>query len=553
MKQKIGITGLAFMAASSIFSVIGFSCKTSPQMYTSSDSLIKQKVNEFIKVKLTTDLSVLSENDKKILPLFFKVGQIMDDLYWQQAWGDKQELLSGITDENLKAFVEINYGAWERLNGNKSFIDQIGAKPEGANFYPVDMTKDEFEKIADSTKTSEYTVIRRNAAGAPIVVPYNLEYNEGLKKASELLKKASDLAEDEGLKYYLKLRSEALITGNYFDSDMAWLDMKQNNIDFVVGPIETYEDALFGQKASFEAYILVKDHEWSYKLKRFATLLPVLQQSLPVEQKFKSETPGTDSDLGAYDVLFYGGDCNAGSKTIAINLPNDSRVQLAKGSRKLQLKNAMRAKFDHILVPISQQLIVPEQISNITFDAFFENTMFHEVAHGLGIKNTINGKGEVQDALKETASPIEEAKADILGLYMVTKLTEMGQLGENNLMDYYVTFLAGIFRSVRFGAASAHGKANMMRFNYFEKHGAFSYNEETGLYRVNFDAMKQAVSNLSADLIILQGNGDYDLAKNWLETKGVVPPSLQKGLDKISSAGIPRDIVFEQGETVVGL
>ncbi len=477
----------------------------------------------------------------------------MDDLYWQQAWGDKQELLSGITDENLKAFVEINYGPWERLNGNKSFIDQIEAKPEGANFYPVDMTKDEFEKIADSTKTSEYTVIQRNAAGAPIVVPYNLEYNEGLKKASELLKKASDLAEDEGLKYYLKLRSEALITGNYFDSDMAWLDMKQNNIDFVVGPIETYEDALFGQKASFEAYILVKDHEWSYKLKRFATLLPVLQQSLPVEQKFKSETHGTDSDLGAYDVLFYGGDCNAGSKTIAINLPNDSRVQLAKGSRKLQLKNAMRAKFDHILVPISQQLIVPEQISNITFDAFFENTMFHEVAHGLGIKNTINGKGEVQDALKETASPIEEAKADILGLYMVTKLTEMGQLGENNLMDNYVTFLAGIFRSVRFGAASAHGKANMMRFNYFEKHGAFSYNEENGLYRVNFDAMKQAVSDLSADLIILQGNGDYDLAKNWLETKGVVPPSLQKGLDKISSAGIPRDIVFEQGETVVGL
>ncbi len=282
--------------------------------------------------------------------------------------------------------------------------------------------------------------------------------------------------------------------------------------------------------------------------------MPTLQKSIPVEEEYKKEVPGSDSDLGAYDVIFYGGDCNAGSKTIAINLPNDPKVHIQKGSRKIQLKNSMKAKFDKILVPISKLLIEEEQLQHITFDAFFQNTMFHEVAHGLGIKNTLDGKGSVREALKETASAIEEGKADILGLYMVDKLTEMGELGDDQvLMDNYVTFMAGIFRSIRFGASSSHGKANMIRFNYFKEKGAFAKNEETGKYSVDFDKMRQAMIDLSAEILVLQGDGDYAKAKTMLKEMGTIQPDLQKDLDRIGEAGIPRDIVFDQGIQVLGL
>jgi hypothetical protein len=364
---------------------------------------------------------------------------------------------------------------------------------------------------------------------------------------------AAELAEDAGLKNYLNLRAEALLSDDYLESDLAWMDMKTNNIDFVVGPIENYEDALFGYKAAHESFILVKDREWSSKLARFAVLLPELQESLPVPDEYKKEVPGSDSDLGVYDAIYYAGDCNAGSKTIAINLPNDERVHIEKGSRKLQLKNSMRAKFEKILVPISGVLIAEDQRKHITFDAFFENTMFHEVSHGLGIKNTINGKGAVRKVLSDQYSALEEGKADIAGLFMVTKLAEMGELGEKDLMDNFVTFMAGIFRSVRFGATSSHGKANMVRFNYFQEKGAFTRDNVSGTYRVNYDAMFQAMLDLTKDILIIQGNGDYEAAKKMLTEKGYIKEGLQKDLDRINEKGIPKDIVFEQGLEVLGL
>ncbi|MCW3805967.1 dipeptidyl-peptidase 3 family protein [Plebeiibacterium marinum] len=533
------------------------SCKDAKQTKASYESAIpdvKEKVEEFIPVELKTDLSQLTENERLMLPILFEAGKIMDDLFWKQAWGDKGALMQGIQDDYLKKFVDINYGPWERLNNNTSFIKGIGAKPLGANFYPQDMTKPEFDALENEAKNSLYTLLKRDDAGKLTVVPYHEAYQEELTKVSGLLKKAAGYADDEGLKDYLLKRSEALLTGEYFESDMAWMSMKNNTIDFVVGPIENYEDALYGAKAAFEAFILVKDKEWSGKLAHFATLLPQLQAALPVDKKYKSEVPGSDSDLGAYEVIFYGGDCNAGSKTIAINLPNDPKVHVEKGSRKLQLKNSMKAKFDKILVPISQLLIDDDQQKNISFNAFFENTMFHEVAHGLGIKRTLDGKGTVREALKETASAIEEGKADILGLYMVDMLTDMNELGEDQvLMDNYVTFMAGLFRSIRFGASSSHGKANMIRFNYFKEKGAFSRNGETGKYRVDFEKMRKAMVELSADILIMQGDGDYAKAKQMIEEKGFIQPELQADLDRIAQAGIPRDIVFKQGKNVVGL
>ncbi|NJD19384.1 MAG: Zn-dependent hydrolase, partial [Gemmatimonadetes bacterium] len=308
---------------------------------------------------------------------------------------------------------------------------------------------------------------------------------------------------------------------------------------------------LFGYKAAHEGFVLVKDLAWSERLARFAGFLPELQKGLPVDAKYKAETPGTGADLNAYDVVYYAGQANSGGKTIAINLPNDEEVQRAKGSRRLQLKNAMRAKFDRIMVPIAQALVADDQVANVTFDAFFANVMFHEVAHGLGVNQTVNGKGTVRTAMKEHASALEEGKADIVGLYMVEQLHDRGEMTEGTIEDAYVTFMAGLFRSVRFGAADAHGKANMVTFNFFRERGAFSRDDATGKYRVDFAAMDAAVDELSALILQLQGEGDYEGAGALLAEKGVVPADLQAELDKIDGLGIPRDIVFQQGWSVL--
>lgn len=343
------------------------------------------------------------------------------------------------------------------------------------------MTKEEFDALDDPRKTDWYSVVRRDTTGKLIVLSYHEAYPEEVAKASKLLEEAAELAEDPGLKNYLALRAKALLDDDYLASDLAWMDMQNNTLDFVVGPIETYEDQLYGYKASHSGQILVKDKEWSKRLSEYAKYLPKLQENLPVPAKYKKEKANANPDMNAYDVIYYAGDCNAGSKNIAINLPNDPRVHAAKGSRKLQLKNSMQAKFEKMVVPISKLLITPEQQKHINFDAFFENVMFHEVAHGLGVKYTLNGKQDVRSALQSYYTSIEEGKADILGLYCVTKLAEWGVLENKDLMDNYVTFIAGIFRSVRFGAASAHGKANMMQFAHLMESGAISKDEATDI------------------------------------------------------------------------
>ncbi len=515
------------------------------------DPVIRDKTSEFKKVRLTTDLSHLSVQQIEMLGYLFDAADIMDEIYWTQAYGEKDKLRAQITDESVWDFVEINYGPWERLNNNKPFLG-YGSKPAGANFYPADMTKEEFEAFDAEDKASLYTLIKRQEDGSLESIPYHIAYGEQVKEAAELMRKAAALAEDEGFKKYLELRAEALLTDDYLESDMAWMDMKTNDIDFIVGPVENYEDALYGYKAAHESFILAKDEEWSKKLEHFAALLAALQKKLPVPAEYKKEVPGSDSDLGVYDAIYYAGDCNAGSKTIAINLPNDERVHIEKGSRKLQLKNAMRFKFEEILVPISEVLIAEDQRQHIKFDAFFENTMFHEVAHGLGIKNTLNNKGTVREALKEQYSALEEGKADILGLFLVKQLAEMGELGEKDLMDNYVTFMAGIFRSVRFGVASSHGKANMIRFYYFREKEAFTRDPGTGTYRIDFDKMTGAMNELAAKILVIQGEGNYRAAKKMVEKKGFIREELQKDLDRLDERNIPVDIVFEQGPDVTG-
>ena len=511
-------------------------------------------VDQYAVFRLEADLSQLSGNDQQVVRLLLEAVQPMDDVFWQETYGDKEAAfaLAG-GHQATQRFIEINYGPWDRLRGDGPFIEGVGAKPAGANFYPADMTAEEFEAAATDNEAlrSLYTLVRRDDDGALVALPYHEVFAEAHSAAAAKLREAAGLASDPGLATYLRLRADALETDDYQPSDMAWLDMKENPIDVVIGPIETYEDQLFGAKAAHEGFVLIKDMAWSERLARFAALLPSLQESLPVADEYKTETPGTDSDLNAYDAVYYAGDANAGAKTIAINLPNDEEVQLAKGTRRLQLKNAMQAKFDKIMVGIADELIDEDQRQYVVFDAFFGNTMFHEVAHGLGVKNTIDGQGTVREALREHASPMEEGKADVVGLHMVTQLFERGELTEHSVEHHYVTFLAGIFRSVRFGAASAHGRANMVRFNYFREQGAFSRDEATGRYRVDFEAMREAVAGLSNLILTLQGDGDYDGVAQLIEEKGIVPPELQADLDRLDAAGIPRDIIFEQGVSVL--
>ncbi len=512
------------------------------------------KVDQYATVRLTADVSHLTDGEREVVRHLLQAMPAMDRVFWRQAWGDPTPLLERAgSDSALRRYIEINYGPWDRLAGDEPFLDDVGAKPAGARFYPSDMTDEEFEAAADDDPSlrSLYTMVERGPEGELVTRPYHVVFEDEHREAVTHLRAAAAAAEEPGLRRYLELRAEALLSDDYQPSDFAWLDMKDNRIDVVIGPIETYEDQRYGYKAAHEGYVLLKDMEWSQRLQRFAALLPGLQEGLPVAAPYKQERPGSDSDLNAYDVVYYSGDANAGSKTIAINLPNDEEVQLARGTRRLQLKNAMRAKFDRIMVPIAGELIASDQREHVTFDAFFANTMFHEVAHGLGIKNTINGRGTVREALLEHASPMEEGKADVLGLYMVTRLLEDGEITEGTLRDYYVTFLAGIFRSVRFGASSAHGQANMVRFNYFQEQGAFTRDAESGTYRVDLEAMRAAVDGLSELILTLQGDGDYEAVDALMAEKGRVPDALQADLDRLAAAGIPVDIVFEQGESVL--
>lgn len=522
-----------------------FSCSNQQQ-----ESPLKAKVEEYARVELKSDLvNNLNDKEKELVRIFFQVGEITDNLFWKQTFGDKSQL-DTITDSYAKEFAMIQYGAWDRLDNNKPFLAGYGEKLAVCNYYPHDITAEEFDAFEDANKNSWYTVIRRNEDGSLKSVWYHEAYAEEIGRICTLLEKAVTLAEDPGLKNYLEKRIEAFKTDDYLESDLAWMDMKDSKIDFVTGPIESYDDKFQETKASYESFILLKDEARSKDLAKFVSMLPALQKELPCAPEYKTFVPGTSSDLNVYDAVYYAGDCNAGSKTIAINLPNDERVHALKGTRRLQLRNSMKAKFDKILMPIGQLIVTPEQQKYLNFDAFFWNVTFHEVAHGLGVKQTINTNESVDAVMGTEKTSWEEAKADILGLFMVTKLIEMGEITNITAEDAITTYIAGILRSVRFGAASSHGKANMMCFNYMEKAGAFS-RDAKGQYVIDFEKAKEAMNGWAALILQTQGDGNIEFATKYRAENGGITPALQADLNKINEAGIPRDITFIQGVDVL--
>jgi hypothetical protein len=507
------------------------------------------------KVALQVNTAGFTEKEKEAVRLLIGAAQTADSIFWKQAWGDKNELIGAMPAGPLRDFTLLNYGPWDRLNNDAPFIKGIKAKPEGARFYPPAFTREEFARVSDSTKFSAYSVLNRDAFGHTTVVPYSVAYTGELRLMSQQMRLAASLLRqsDPLFSDYLELRSNDLFRDNYDISDRFWLEMRDNKFDLIIGPIENYEDKFLGIKTAFEAYVMVRDNEWSQRLDKYIGLLPWLQENLPVAPAYKQEKVGNSgSQLAVFDALYYAGDCNAGSKTIAVNLPNDETIQKEMGTRRTQIKNVMRAKFDNMVQPISELLIDPKQRVNITFNAFFNNVMFHEVAHGLGVKNTIDGSKTVREALGAKYSAIEECKADVLGLYMVTRLLERGELGEGTLADYYVTFVASVFRSVRFGASSAHGKANMITFNYLLNSGAVKRNKK-GTYRVNINAMKKAINDLAGLLLKVQGDGSETKAAELLAKDGIIGIILAQDLARLESSGIPVDIYFEQGIHTLGI
>ncbi len=485
----------------------------------------------------------ISDNGKEVLNLFRKAADEVDNIFWQQTFGDKNAILS-LPDGPQKDYAMINYGPWDRMDDNATFIAGYPERPAGACFYPTDMTAEEFDALDDPDKMSPYTLIRRDENGKLKVVWYHDAYKESIDRICGYLESAATMTIKESVRNYLLKRAEALRTDSYRESDYAWMDMKDSKMDLVIGPIENYEDGIYGIKTSYECFILLKDLKKTEELSKYIAMLPDLQKSLPCPEEYKTFVPGTESDMFVYDAIYYSGDANAGGKTIAINLPNDHEVQAEKGTRRLQLRNVIKAKFDKIVYPIGQILFEPEQQRYLSADAFFWNVTFHEVAHGLGVKETVNGLGSVKSALGNEASAWEEAKADILGLYMVCNLIDRGEIPLISKEAAITTYIASLVRSVRFGAADAHGRANMMCYNYLKDNGAFERNKN-GLYHVNFDKVPQVVADWANLILTTQATGNYMFAKEYETNHAVVPEALSADIANVNRGGVPVDIRFE--------
>jgi Peptidase family M49 len=503
-----------------------------------------------VEVALTTELyGGLSEHERAMLPLLLDACAEMDNIFWQEAYGDRDALLSTIDDPEARRFAEFNYGPWDRRAGNAPFLSEVGPKPLGAQFYPADMTSAEFEAAcAESPERavalrSQYTLVRRDAAGRLVGVPYHEAFADSVERAAARLRAAAILADDPGLRTYLELRAEALLTDDYRPSDVAWLDMKSNGIDVIIGPIENFEDALYGCKTAHAGVVLLKDREWSARLSSLTEALPELQRGLPVPDAYKKETPGSDGQLGVYDAVAFAGHANA-IPPQAVNLPNDEDLQLTKGTRRLQLRNAMRWVFDQTIVPVIDSLIDADQRSDVRFEAYFECVMCHEIAHGLGIKHTIGGTRSVREALREQEGVVEEGKADIVGLHLLARLKAAGELPEASLASANVTFVAELLRQIRKGSASEHSRAALANLGFLLETGAISRHPGTGTYRVDVPTMARAIDTLAERYLRLQGDGDYDGALAFIPKDMGLNPTLKVDLDRLAAANIPIGVRF---------
>lgn len=511
------------------------------------------RIAQYTPLRLQYPVNSLRDSQRQMVFLLMEAAKLMDDIFWKQAYGDRDSLLSLATEDPLKQLLLINYGPYDRLNGNEPFIKRVPPKSAGANFYPANMSREEFVSSSLVHKKDMFTLLVRQENGRLATAFYHEAYAEEHQRVAELLHEAATYAESEDFRQYLELRAEDFMGSDYLASNFAWLKSRDSQIELIIGPIESYEDKLFGYKAAHQALLLVKDTAMSRELSRFAQFLPMLQARLPIDDSYQlGRSFDKDAEFNAYDALYAGGLFNAGSKTMALNVPHASQRLPGQAARRMLLKNIIRAKFDHILHPIGNILVDASQVSYVSYEAFFTNTLFHEMAQDLGVQSLRSGPGSVYDALQEYASTIDEGKADILGLYMAAILMDEGELPRTSLEELYTTYLASLFRSMRFGRSDAHGKANMLAFQHLMGEKALIRTAETGTYRVDFPQMRIAIESLSRKYLTLQGDGNYNEVSRWVEEEAKITPELAADLARLQIAGVPVDLVFEQGPEVIG-
>ena len=514
------------------------SCTESPK------SSFNRRVADYAVVNIEApDLTGITDNGKEVLNLYRFAADEVDAIYWEQFFGDRQALLDGIADPVQKTYAEINYGPWDRFNG-KSFVDGYGDLLPGAGFYPSDMTREEFEAWDNPDKNSPYTLIRRGADGSLQAVWYHDAYKAHLEKIAKYLDAAADITIKPSVKKYLESKAQALLTDNYYDSGLAWLDMDDSKMDLVIGPNEAADDQLFGLKRSYEAFVLLKNQSRTEELMQYVSRIAEFQQDLPGEPEYKAFQPGTGSNIFSCDALYYAGKANAGIKVIALNLPFDADVQRDRGTRTIMLENVIKAKYNFIVLPAGQVLLSPSFTEHLSSDAFFWNIVFREVAHGLGVKETINGNGSVDEALKNMAPTLEEVKANAAGVLMVCNLQRHFDIHHIfTKEDALTTFFTSLLRSERFGEGSALGRANLIIYNYLKEAGAFQRNA-SNQYTLDFDKMEEALSALTALVLKTQATGDFAFAYE-LETRYAKRSTdLDSDARNLGLEKIPADIRF---------
>ncbi|MFN3873426.1 MAG: dipeptidyl-peptidase 3 family protein [Ignavibacterium sp.] len=553
-----------------LLSVIILSCseKQNQIKEESQVEILRQKIDKFIPVEIQYDENLLSDREKIVLEKLYRASKLIDSLFLDQVYSKnhqiKSELLSKLYDKSIvnnpdeKLELELQlelfnimFGPFDRLEDDEPFIG-TERKPLGANFYPEDMTKEEFENrikqnpADEKSFTSEFTVIRRQNDKL-VAIPYSEYYKETLTKISNLLKEAAEYADNPSLKKYLLSRADAFLTNDYYQSDMDWMDLKDHNIEVVIGPYEVYEDGLFNYKASFESFVTIKDPVETKKLEIFAKYLNDIEKNLPLDDKHKNYQRGSESPIVVVNEVFTAGDTKAGVQTLAFNLPNDERVRKAKGSKKVMLKNVHEAKFEKLLKPIAELVLEPELLQYVTFDAFFNHTLMHEMSHGVGPGFiTINGKQtEVKKELKETYSTIEECKADILGMYNNIFMIEKGVYPKEIEKQVWVTFLAGAFRSMRFGIGEAHGGGNAIIYNYLFEKGAYIYDDKSQKVKVDFEKIYPALRELCNLVLTIQAEGNYQAAKDLIAKYAVKSQSIEALTKKLKSLPVDIKPVFE--------
>jgi hypothetical protein len=516
---------------------------------------IQARMAKYAVVQLAPDLSGLTAKEREVVKLLIEAAKTADEVFWKQAspdavaLRDKLSKSSNPADAIVYKFLVANYGPYDRLDDNKPFYVH-DAKPLGAGFYPSDLTRQEFENYVKShpkekeALTSPYTVVKWKNDENLEAVPYSTAYAAENKKIIDLLRKAAGLIDNPSFKAYLTAKADDFAKNNFYKSDTLWLKVKDSKLDLVIGPTEVYEDALFNYKAAYEAFVMLKDEEASRKLEIYNEHRTNLEGNLPVPADYKKEYAGLSSPLAITQLIYIGGDSNSGAKTIAFNLPNDEKVREETGSKKMLLKNVLDAKFDKILVPIADILMDPGLKKYISREAFSTNVLMHEFSHAFGLNYTVKDpKLTVKAALGHQYSAIEECKADVLGLFNQSYFAEKGIINDQQLKEYYATFIASIFRSVRFGAADAHGVANMIQFNYLQENGAIKFNPESGKYDIDFDKIGNGIREISHMILTIQGDGDAAAADNLIKKYGVMSSELKKNLESLKD--LPVDIIFE--------